>query len=57
MIININNEDNKITKWKNLHALINYETNIFLYGLLPNTLNDFINKTNYNNFVDWDNYN
>jgi hypothetical protein len=53
----INGSQKKIDEcWNIVYKLDNYKTKNFVYGLFTNTLDDFINKTNHNNFIDWNNY-
>jgi hypothetical protein len=50
------NEKLKSELWNYVYNLTNKTTTSFLYGVKLNTLYDFINKTNYNKFIDWDDF-
>jgi hypothetical protein len=43
-------------RWQYVYELTNKTTTNFLYGLRKNTLLDFKNKENYNNFINWDDF-
>jgi hypothetical protein len=55
-------ESEKITteernkQWITIYESIQYSTKNFILALKSNTLDDFINKNNTNNFINWDDY-
>lgn len=51
-----NNKAMMDERWQYVYELNNKKTTNFLYGLRKNTLIDFKNKENYNNFVCWDDF-
>jgi len=53
----INKDQSKINEqWMKLYEGNNKLTHNFLYGLRKNTIEDFINKINYNNFLSWNEF-
>lgn len=49
-----NNKESIDKQWQYVYELNNKITTSFLYGIRKNTICDFKNKENYNNFISWD---